>query len=303
MISVVGEALIDLAIEPDGSITAVAGGAPFNAARACGRLGAEVEFVGAVSVDRFGTMLAERLAADGVSTARMPRVDLPTTLAAAELDTGGAATYRFYSAGTSAPAYVGPAADLGGDVLLVGGLGLVLEPLATTVERLVAAQGPGCLVMLDVNCRPHAVADADAYAARVDRVVARSHVVKASVEDLAYLLPDHDPLSAAAVLVRRGARAVLVTAGGDGVRVVTAAGEQIVPVAPVAVVDTIGAGDAFVGGFLAWWVASGLGVAETDDVERLAAAVAAGATVAAMACTRRGADPPWRRELPADWST
>ena len=69
MISVVGEALVDLVITPDGSVEAKLGGAPYNTARACGRLGAAVRFVGALSVDRFGVMLAEQLVADGVDVA------------------------------------------------------------------------------------------------------------------------------------------------------------------------------------------------------------------------------------------
>ena len=104
MILVAGEALIDLVISPSGDVSAALGGAPFNTARACSRLGGDVSFLGAISVDRFGQMLATQLADDGVDLAHASRVDRPTTLAAAELDEHGAATYRFYIEGTSAPA-------------------------------------------------------------------------------------------------------------------------------------------------------------------------------------------------------
>lgn len=302
VITVVGEALVDLVIEPDGSVTAALGGAPFNTARTCGRLGVDVEFVGAISVDRFGSMLAAQLATDGVSIDRLPRVDLPTTLAAAELDGRGAAQYRFYIADTSAPALV----DVGDvrecDVLFVGGLGLVLEPMAGTVEQLVARQAGGCLVMVDVNCRPKIITDRDAFVARVDRLLAMADIVKVSDEDLEYLLPGHHPMAAARVLLHRGPRAVLLTAGGDGVAVITAAGGELVPVDPVDVVDTIGAGDSFGGGFLSWWVGSGFGTAEVGDLDLLVQAVRAAAAVAGVVCARRGADPPWRSELPAGWS-
>ena len=90
MIIVAGEALIDLVIALDGSVDATLGGAPFNTARAASRLGADVEFAGVLSVDRFGTLLADRLAADGVGIRWAPRTELPTTLAAAELDEAGA---------------------------------------------------------------------------------------------------------------------------------------------------------------------------------------------------------------------
>lgn len=302
MIVVVGEALVDLVIEPDGAVTATLGGAPFNTARTCGRLGADVAFVGAVSDDRFGTLLVERLGADGVRTDRLERVDVPTTIAAAELDESGAATYRFYFAGTSAPALTSAPTVHDGDVVFAGGLGLVLEPMADTVESMVADFGGRSLVMVDVNCRPKIVPDRDAYVARIDRVLAGTDIVKVSDDDLDYLLPGVDPIEAGHSLLDRGPRTVLVTRGGDGVDVLAAEGHRRVAVEPVDVVDTIGAGDSFAGGFLAWWAAAGHGRADIASLDRLEAAVAAANVVAAVVCGRRGAEPPWRDELAVDWA-
>ena len=64
VIVVAGEALVDLVIGLDGTVSAALGGAPFNTARTCGRLGATVGFMGAVSDDRFGTLIAAQLADD-----------------------------------------------------------------------------------------------------------------------------------------------------------------------------------------------------------------------------------------------
>ncbi len=302
MISVIGEALVDLVITPDGAVDAKLGGAPFNTARACGRLGATVRFVGALSVDRFGSMLADQLVADGVDLSEATRVDLPTTLAAAELDESGAATYRFYIEGTSAPALDRLGDDaLRDGILFSGGLGLVLEPMATTAEAAIVASGHR-LVMVDVNCRPKIVLDRDAYVARVDRIVPHVQILKASDEDLDYLRPGVDPLEAAHSLLEVGPSAVLVTRGGDAVHVLTADDSRIVDVEPVDVVDTIGAGDSFGAGLMAWWVATGLGRADVDDIDQLVRAVRAANLVAGVVVTRRGADPPWRSELPAEWS-
>lgn len=303
MISVVGEALIDLVISPSGEIVAKLGGAPFNTARACGRLGADVRFVGVVSDDRFGSMLAARLVDDGVDTSALVRVDLPTTLAAAEVDDHGTATYRFYIDGTSAPALrvIDPAA-VDGEVIFTGGLGLVLQPMADAVEAAIDASRSDQLVMVDVNCRPKVIADRAGYVDRVTRVVGRADVVKVSDEDLDYLAPGADPLAAARDLLAAGPSAVLVTRGGDGVHVLVAGAETVVDVDSVGVVDTIGAGDSFAAGFLSWWVASGAGRDDTGDVDRLIAAVRAANDVAAVVVTRRGADPPYRSELPDDWS-
>ena len=78
--------------------------------------------------------------------------------------------------------------------------------------------------------------------------------------------------------------------------------QVVVPVPPLGspVVDTIGAGDTFAGGLLAWWTASSL---TRDDVsiEALTSAVRAAHAAAALVVTRHGADPPLRSELPVDW--
>lgn len=302
MITVVGEALIDLVIDPDGQVTAALGGAPFNTARACGRLGAEVAFVGGLSDDRFGTMLRAQLVADGVDVSHAPLVSAPTTLAAAELDEAGAASYRFYIDGTSAPSLAAVTPPEGG-VVFTGGLGLVLEPMATTVEHLVDAVDRSTMVVIDVNCRPLVVPDREAYVGRVERIAAHAHVVKVSDEDLAYLAPGTDPMEAARRLLGLGPRVVLITRGGRGVQVLGRAGERYVAVEPVDVVDTIGAGDTFGGGLITWLTSNDVGVDDLDDLDVLVRAVRAANVAAGVACTRRGADPPHRDDLPLDWAT
>lgn len=302
MICVVGEALVDLVIAPDGTVDAKLGGAPFNTARACARLGADVRFVGAISEDRFGTLLTGRLADDGVDVSEIVRVEAPTTLAAAELDERGAATYRFYLDGTSAPALPMLAdAALDAEVLFTGGLGLVLEPMAAAVEDALA-RSRDRFVVVDVNCRPRVVADRASYVARVDRVLRHAHLVKVSDEDLSYLRPGMPAAEAAASLLEHGPSAVLLTRGGDAVDVIGTSASATVPIAPVEVIDTIGAGDSFGGGFLAWWTGHGFGRAESGSIDLLVRAVRAANAVAGVVVGRRGANPPWRAELPDDWS-
>jgi fructokinase len=301
VITVVGEALIDLVLEPQGTLTSALGGAPFNTARTCGRLGADVSFVGSISVDRFGTRLFDQLAADRVRTDNVRRCQEPTTLAVAELDDRGTARYRFYIEGTSAPA-LGEVLDVSQGMLFVGGLGLVLQPMATTVEAIVAGASGGAAIMVDVNARPEIVTDRQQFVSRVERVLRSADVVKVSDEDLAYLDPGQPPVDAARRLLGAGPKAVLMTAGGDGVMVITRNGEQRVAVEPVDVVDTIGAGDAFSGGFMTWWTEAALGAADLSSIDHVAAAAEAACTVAGVVCSRRGADPPWRHELPDSWS-
>jgi fructokinase len=309
VIVVVGEALVDLVVAPDGSVEAALGGGPYNTARAAARLGAEVEFVGALSSDRFGQLLTERLVADGVGTHDAPTTDAPTTLAAAEIGEDGSATYRFYFDGTSAPIVEPRVADaavasLGGrDVLFTGGLGLVLEPMASSVIGALESIDDAAMVFVDVNARAAVIPDRRLYLERIGRVVARADIVKLSDEDLDYLAPGVEAEAAARALLDQGARSVIVTAGASHTIVMTTDGDATIEVPPVhrAIVDTIGAGDTFGAGVLAWWSAAG--VARDDvSVERLAASVRIGHAAAAVVVTRHGADPPFRSELDVDWS-
>ena len=301
MIVVGGEALVDLVIDPDGGVTAKLGGGPFNAARAIGRLASPVAFLGALSRDRFGTLLHRQLVADSVDDSLIQFTELPTTLASAELDAHGAASYHFYIAETAAPNLHLPPLPAEVTILHVGTLGMVLEPMATTLESIVGNVGDDVLVLLDPNCRPRVTPDRVGYLARLDRMLRRSDVVKVSTDDLDFIAPgDHQ--AGLRKLLNGGATVVLHTDGGRSVHIYTAQGEVEVPVPSVVVADTIGAGDSFGGAFAAWWDQSGRGRRELDDHDALRAAVAAAVEVAAVSCTRVGAQPPRRAELGHKWS-
>src|SRR4051812_32174137 len=150
-----GEALVDLVPAADGTLRPHPGGGPFNTARAAARLGAPVAFLGRLSSDRFGVQLRAVLEGDGVAVHTAIATDDPTTLAIAEVGAGGAATYRFYVEGTSAPGLTAAeaAAALPPDaaMLCVGTLGLVFDPSAGALEDLVAGAGEGVLVVVDPN--------------------------------------------------------------------------------------------------------------------------------------------------------
>jgi fructokinase len=296
VIVVAGESLIDLIVGPDDRVEAIPGGGPYNVARTIRRLGVSVAFLGRLSTDRFGAMLRAGLVADGVDLSLSRLTEEPTLLAVAELDAAGAATYRFYVDGTAAPGLtptdVPDGLPTATRALHVGTLGLVLEPMADTVEALVADASSGVLIMADPNCRPSAIRDPETYRARLGRVLERVDVVKVGVDDLAYLHPGADPLEAARRLMARGPAVVLVTAGSRPVRLVTRSGVADLEVPAVTVVDTIGAGDAFGAGFLAAWVGSGRGRTELTDDTALATAARVAIRVAALTTTRAGAEPP-----------
>ncbi len=171
--------------------------------------------------------------------------------------------------------------------------------MATGLERLVTDLPASALLLLDPNCRPQAIPDADAYRARLRRILPRADIVKASTEDLAFLVPGAGASQAARTLLGWGAGSVLVTDGPAPIRAFAGDDSLTVPVPPVEVVDTVGAGDAFGGAFLAWWVEHGLAREKLADPGPVRAAAAAAARVASLTCGRAGAEPPWRHELDA----
>jgi fructokinase len=301
MIVVGGEALVDLVIDPDGSVTAKLGGGPFNAARAIGRLGSEVAFLGALSRDRFGTLLHQQLLADNVRDSLVQFTELPTTLASAELDSHGAASYHFYLAETAAPNLHPLPLPEDLTILHVGTLGMVLQPMASTLEAVVDGLNDDVLVVLDPNCRPRVTWDRVGYMARLQRMLRRADVVKVSSDDLDFV-SSHDHAAGVRMLLEGGAGVVLHTDGGRSVHIHSSKSHVEVPVPVVEVVDTIGAGDAFGGAFAAWWDQAGLGRDDLRDSDALGAAVVASVEVAAVSCTRVGAQPPRRDELGRKWS-
>ena len=303
---VAGEALIDRVTRADGDVAEVPGGGPFNTARTLARQGIATSFVGRLSTDAAGRRLRDELAADGIDLAHAVITDDPTTTAHASLDERGSATYRFDLDGTSAAGLtlddvLATGLRLGAiEVLHVGTLGLVMEPSGTTIERLVDGVAADCLVMLDPNARPSATRDHASHRARIARLAARADVIKVSTDDLRYLAPDGEIETGLSGLLAAGAGSlVLVTDGAASVQVVSTTDRRRLPVSPVVVVDTVGAGDAFGGGFLAAWIDAGRGRADLRDLDAVEAATRRAIVVAALTCARPGADPPTRREVDA----
>ncbi len=299
MITVAGEVLIDLIVDPADHLDPRFGGGPFNVARAVARLGQSAAFLGRLSGDRFGRLLRGDLDRHGVLVVIEAAADVPTTLAVVDVDPAGVPGYQFYLNGTSAAAIEPGQARLpaGTTALHIGSLGLVMEPIGTSLEQLVAALPAGVTVMLDPNCRPGAIASRQGYLDRLDRIARRVDVVKTSTEDLAYLFPGKDTQSAAAELFAWGPACVVVTDGAAPVRAF-AAGEEIrAEVPPAKIVDTVGAGDAFGGAFLTWWMGNGLGRADFRMPSAVRSATQAAIFASVVACTRRGAEPPWAYEL------
>jgi fructokinase len=302
VIVVGGEALYDLVLQGSADdLHGHPGGGPFNTARTLGRLERPVAYLGRLSSDCFGRRLETLLVDDGVSLESVVHTDDPTTLALAEVDDDGVARYRFYERGTSAPGLEPSAAvealPSSVEIVHVGTLGLALEPVATALETVVERLAPSALVAVDPNCRPWVVDDADAYRRRIRRVLRHAHLLKVSEEDIEFLEPDRPAVEGVRALLECGPSVGLLTRGPNGALVITRTAEVSVPAPRAKVVDTIGAGDAFGGGFLAWWSERGLGRDELGSIDLVVEATEFACLVAAKTCSRPGASPPWRHEL------
>jgi len=302
-----GDSLVDRIRSADGTTRDVGGGGQYNAARAIGRLGVPVAFLGCLSRDALGEGLLRGLIADGVATDLVTRTDAPTTIAHATIDERGTASYRFDIEGTAAPALERAAAlralEPAPVAVHVGTLGLVFQPVADSLEALVAAAPDGTLVMLDPNARPSTITQPGVWRARIRRLARRADVIRASVDDLAFLDDTREPDVVARDLAEQGAL-VLLTDGGRPVRVVTADAQVVeLPLQPGPVVDTVGAGDSFGGAFLAWWLDRGLDRTALRDPELTGRATRVARAAAAITCSRAGADPPTRAELGDVWGS
>ncbi len=295
---VCGEALIDMVGQ-----SAHPGGGPFNTARALARLGVPTAFLGRLSTDEYGQELTSRLAADGVDLSMVSSGPEPTTIAAIDVDGSGNASYRFQVDGTSAPnfttAMLPKQLPSTVQALHVGTLGLILEPMASTIAQLVEREASRLLVMVDPNVRTELAPTGDEYRQRLANVIARSTIVKASEFDLAWLCPGMSYEAAAdSILQVPGVRLVVATLGARGAFGATNHARIHVEAPEVDVIDTIGAGDAFGAGLLAWLCdRNRLDRDLTLESDELAAALSFACLVAATTCTRAGAETPWRAEV------
>jgi len=303
VIVVCGEALIDVIHNDDGTQRAVPGGGPFNTARALARLGVPTAFLGRISNDVFGRQLADLLVSDGASLELASIGSEATTIAVADVDSAGFAEYQFLVHGTSAPNLtpemlperLGPTVE----ALHLGTLGLVLDPMASTLVDLVHRERDGRVVIMDPNIRIGLVPDAE-YRDRLHDVMSQSTIVKASNADLAWLYPDLTYESAAEQILGEGPSLVVVTLGALGAFGAHRDLRLGVDAVQVHVVDTIGAGDAFGAGLLAWLHDHGALHPEFRlEEEELKAALDFACLAAALTCARAGADPPWKAEMAA----
>ena len=306
----IGESVVDV-VDPgdDSACLARPGGSPLNVAIGLARLGNPTAFAGRLSDDPLGTILMRHLERSGVDISRVVRVPEPSTIALLQLS-GGHASYQFS---------VQRAADFGWSEeevsVLPAGAGAVhfgslaswLPPGDEVINaRLAALRAAGSvLISYDPNARPALQADADAARRKVQRSAAHAHVIKASAEDVEWLYGSAGQAARADVAagwLAQGSAMVVVTDGADGATAWTAGLPPVRrPAVPVQIADTVGAGDAFTSGLLDALARRNLLTPESvgglHDAATVAAVLDDAALVAAITCSRPGADPPRREEI------
>ena len=296
---VIGEALIDI-VERDGRVLGEhVGGSPLNVAIGLGRLGRGVDFLTHVGDDERGRRIVDYVEASGVRLVPGSTSAERTPTALAQLDETGAADYVFDIAWELAgtPEVTPPI------VAHTGSIAGFLDPGCLATAALLDAYRPSATITYDPNVRPGLITDREQAIGRIDRLVERADVVKASDEDLRWIAPDSPPERIAETWLASGPSIVAVTLGERGAFAVCAAGTVRVAARQVDVVDTVGAGDAFMTGLIdALWSLDLLGADRRADLARidtdtLEGVVRAASLASALTVAKAGADLPDREAL------
>ena len=307
MLLACGDALIDFvpvkAEDGRDGYVPVAGGSCLNIAVAMGRLGAPTGFVGGVSTDMFGALIADHMIASRVDLRYVRRSDMETTLAFVRF-VDGEPHFAFYDETTAARMWTFEPGSIpfpAIDAVHVGSTTLINEPASSAALALVQAAKGVTTVSFDPNCRPSLVKDKAGYVARMEAFAASADIIRMSDVDFDYMYGGKAYAPRAEAWLSTGAALVIVTRGGEGVLAFHPTAGTIEVKAPkITVVDTIGAGDTFQGSFLTA-LRDGdridRGALEALSAEDLSAALAFGTRCAAITCSRAGANPPWRHEL------
>lgn len=309
MILVCGEALVDLFLDPPEGAEmagrAVAGGSPFNVAIGLARLGVPAGFLGAISRDGIGAMLAGRLTQEGVDPRFIVRSDRLSTISAVATGADGQPSYGFHGEG-AADRFLLPAdlpATLPPEVraLSFGSYSMAVEPTGGTLAGLAQREHGRLVISVDPNLRPGVVSDRVVWGDAAERFYRTATIVKASDEDVRIAWGGKVSLpEAAAYWLGLGAKLVVITRGANGAVGFCAAGAVEVESGIASVVDTVGAGDSFHAALLSRLAETGRlsidGVAALDHAA-LAALLSYAAIAASITVGRRGADLPTASDM------
>ena len=286
------------------------GGSPANVAVGLARLGIPARMLARIADDSLGRRVREHLRVNGVQLDHVAPATEQTSMAMVSVGPDGGPSYDFRIDGTADWQWSASELEgaLDGNVVALhsGSLALTTPPGAAVLRDLIARASATATISYDPNCRPILMGEPADVLPGVHEVLAMADIVKVSLEDLEWLLPDQKPEAVLEEWLTLGPAVVAITIGGDGVLAGTAKGVRTRrPGVPVTVIDTVGAGDTFSAALLAGLHRRGLLGAQARealgaiDAPTLDALLDEAARAAAITVSRRGADPPTAAELAA----
>lgn len=249
-----GEALIDI-VHRNGTTSEHVGGSLLNVANVLGEQETTALLACWIGSDEHGNRIEKNLTAHHVTLVPESRKAPFTSVAHAEVDDSGHATYTFD--------VLWDAPDVNAyefDHLHTGSLASMLEPGATKVHQAMARHSQCGTVSFDPNTRPQLMGSGENARDTMEAMVRLSDVVKVSDEDLEWLYGSGLDLDAQLdVWLGMGPSLVVITCGAQGAIAGLKNGERtFIPVMDVTVADTVGAGDSFMGGLLTGLAQAGL---------------------------------------------
>lgn len=292
---VIGESLVDVVDVPGEALRRTPGGGPLNVAIGLSSLGVSTTFLTSIGADADGDLLKTAIDRAGVLLTGRRRGR--TSTAYAKVGSDGSAIYEFSLDWDPQPA--GDARfDQPLDALHVGSIGAFVYPGRDVVDHYLRQQVT-FLRSFDPNIRPSLVGPRWEARARVESIAKQVDIVKLSDEDASWLYPEADPADVIARLHSLGAQLVALTKGAAGSIISTGRHQLEIPAPRVHVVDTIGAGDAYLSSFLGALILNRVtrpGLADlAPDVLFDIGAMASRA--AAFVVARAGARPPTFEDL------
>jgi fructokinase len=192
--------------------------------------------------------------------------------------------------------------------LVFGSISMTMEPIASTIETLVLREAASkkLVIAFDPNIRPFMIKDKDAYMKRFEKWVSASAIAKISIEDFEFIFPKPEPEQALRKILNMGSRLAIITLGPQGaIAMLQQDDGSVIKVSASAphiptLVDTIGAGDTFLGAILFWLEQRGkmshAALANLSETELYDALVFAN-KAASIVCSRHGAEPPTLEEV------
>ncbi|WP_371476455.1 carbohydrate kinase [Kitasatospora sp. NBC_00315] len=300
-ILVIGESVADIVRAAGRPDVAHPGGSPANVAHGLARLGRPVALLTQLGNDPYGALIRDHLDHAGVRLLTDgQRGAVRTPSARVDLDRDGKASYTFNIAWTlSAPASTDLAVPPGH--VHFGSIAAVAAPGAESTLALVQALRQRATISYDPNIRPALMGESREALPQVERCVALSDVVKASDEDIAWLYPDEPEITVAARWLSLGACLVLITRGSAGATAYSASHTVLVPARRTTVVDTVGAGDAFMSATLhtLQTLAPSRDAIASLTAPDMTSVLRHAGTAASLTVSRAGANPPTAHELAA----